>query len=244
LTNSNGTIPNSVTNIGSYAFSGTHLTSFDFPTNIGENIGDGAFSDTLLTNLIIPPSITSIGNGWFGGCAYLTNVTFPDTLTYIGPNAFGGCSSLLSTTIPASVTNVGSFAFYDTVFLNGIYFAGNAPVLGMNAFGGENDGLLYSATLYYLPGTTDWTPTYGGYTDILWNPQAQTGDGFFGVRTNRFGFNITGTSNVMFVVEACTNLAHPVWQPLGTYTLTGSPVYFSDAQWMNWPGRYYRFRSP
>ncbi len=64
------------------------------------------------------------------------------------------------------------------------------------------------------------------------------------MRTNRFGFNITGSSNVMFVVQACTNLANPVWQSVGSYTLTGSPVYFSDPQHTNYPGRFYRFRSP
>ncbi len=71
-----------------------------------------------------------------------------------------------------------------------------------------------------------------------------TGDGFFGGRTNGFGFNITGSSNVMFVVQACTNLSNPVWQALGTYTLTGRPVYFSDPQYTNYPGRFYRFSSP
>ena len=78
---------------------------------------------------------------------------------------------------------------------------------------------------------------------MLWNPQAAN-DGFFGVRTNRFGFNITGSSNVVLVVEACTNLLNPTWQVLGTYTLTGSPSYFSDPQWTNSSARYYRFRSP
>ncbi len=42
----------------------------------------------------------------------------------------------------------------------------------------ETGPFYFSATLYYLPGTTGWSPTYGGNTDILWNPQALTGDGF------------------------------------------------------------------
>jgi hypothetical protein len=65
-----------------------------------------------------------------------------------------------------------------------------------------------------------------------------------GVRTNQFGFNIaeaTGASSVPFVVEACTNLSSPNWQPLATNT--GS-VYFSDPQWTNYPSRFYRIRSP
>jgi alpha-tubulin suppressor-like RCC1 family protein len=66
----------------------------------------------------------------------------------------------------------------------------------------------------------------------------------FGVRTNQFGFNITGTNGLVIVVEACTNLANPTWFPLQTNTLTGDPVYFSDPVWTNYPGRFYRLRSP
>ena len=64
------------------------------------------------------------------------------------------------------------------------------------------------------------------------------------MRTNQFGFNITGTSDLVVVVEACTDLANPVWSPLGTNTLTGDSSYFSDPQWTNYPGRFYRLRSP
>ncbi len=66
----------------------------------------------------------------------------------------------------------------------------------------------------------------------------------FGVRTNQFGFNITGTSGLAVVVEACTNLANPMWFPLQTNTLTGDSFYFSDPEWTNYPARLYRLRSP
>ncbi|MGD0263240.1 MAG: hypothetical protein ABSD29_26035 [Verrucomicrobiota bacterium] len=62
------------------------------------------------------------------------------------------------------------------------------------------------------------------------------------MQANQFGFNITGSSNLVIVVEACTNLDNPVWTPLQTFTLTGSPVYFSDPQWTNYPARFYRLR--
>jgi hypothetical protein len=84
---------------------------------------------------------------------------------------------------------------------------------------------------------------------VLWNPQAQTSDGNFGVRTNHFGFNITGSSNLVIVVEACTNLSNPVWSPVATNTLntfigTNGTSYFSDPRWTNYSRRFYRFRSP
>jgi hypothetical protein len=102
----------------------------------------------------------------------------------------------------------------------------------------------HNATVYYLAGTTDWYTPFGGVPAVLWNPQAQTGDGSFGVLTNQFGFNITGTTNIPIVLEGCEDLASPVWVPLLNCTLTNGSIYFSDPQWANYPARFYRFRSP
>jgi hypothetical protein len=79
---------------------------------------------------------------------------------------------------------------------------------------------------------------------VLWNPRIQTGDGGFGVQSNQFGFNITGTNDFTVVVEACTNLASPDWIPLQTNTLTNGVFYFSDPQWTNFPNRYYGLGFP
>ncbi len=72
----------------------------------------------------------------------------------------------------------------------------------------------------------------------------QISDTNFGVQTNQFGFTITGTSNLVIVVEACTNLVNAVWIPLATNTLTGGSSYFSDPKWTNYPWRFYRLRTP
>ncbi len=45
-------------------------------------------------------------------------------------------------------------------------------------------------------------------------------------------------------VEAATNLASPVWRPVGTNTLTNGSASFSDPGWTNLPRRFYRLRSP
>ena len=101
-----------------------------------------------------------------------------------------------------------------------------------------------NATVYYLPGTTGWDD-FSANTGIpvaLWRPQMQTSDGSFGVRTNQFGFNINWASGMVIVVEACTNLATPVWSPVSTNTLTSGSSYFCDPQWTNYPARFYRLR--
>ena len=102
----------------------------------------------------------------------------------------------------------------------------------------------FYATVYYLPGTTNWAPTFGGLSTMMWNPQVQTHDGHFGVRTNRFGFNITGNNGLTVKVEACTDLAKETWNPVGTNTLGGGLSYFSDPAWAGFPRRFYRLNLP
>jgi hypothetical protein len=83
-----------------------------------------------------------------------------------------------------------------------------------------------------------------GLTTALWLPQVQTQDAAFGVQTNQFGFNIACASGQTVVVEACTDLFNPVWQPVETNTIIAGAAYFSDPQWTNYPSRFYRVRSP
>jgi hypothetical protein len=211
------TVPDSVTSIG--------LNAFYYCTN--------------LTSITIPNSVTSIGDFAFYYCTNLTSITIPNSVISIGYSTFENCYSLTSVTIGSSVTSIGSYAFESCTNLRGAYFQGNAPGIGSYIFYFDNN-----ATVYYLPGTTGWGSTFGGLPTVLWNPQVQTGDASFGVRTNRFGFNIAGSSNLVIVVDACTNLANPIWSPVGTNTLTSSSSYFSDPQWTNYPGRFYRLRSP
>jgi len=237
-----------VTSIGYEAFNACYSLTNAIIGNSVTSIGNYAFEIcTSLTNVIIGNSVTSIGNYAFYDCTSLTSVTIPNSVTSIGTNAFYFCGSLTSVTIGNSVTNIGDLAFNSCAKLTGVYFQGPPPSLGSSVFyvyGGSK------ATVYYLPGTTGWAnfAQLTGLPVVLWNPRAQS-DASFGVLTNRFGFNIIGSSNLVIVVEACTNFTNPVWQPVQTNTLnifigTNGTSYFSDPQWTNYLGRFYRLRSP
>jgi hypothetical protein len=78
----------------------------------------------------------------------------------------------------------------------------------------------------------------------MWNPEIQTGDANFGARGGKFGFNITGTSGLSVIVEACSNLANPVWTPLKTMTLKNGHAYFSEPLSANSTGRFYGIGPP
>ena len=99
---------------------------------------------------------------------------------------------------------------------------------------------------YYLAGTTGWIDfsSNTGVPAAPWNPLIQAGGPEFGVRSNQFGFNVTGPTNIPIVVEASADLAAPVWIPLQTLTLTNGSFYFADSQWTNHTTRYYRISSP
>lgn len=87
-------IPDGVTSVGNYAFSGCFMTSITIPNSVNA-IGKGSFSDcTGLTSLTIPNSVTTIENGAFSGCIGLTSITIPVSVDTIGGAAFGGCSRL------------------------------------------------------------------------------------------------------------------------------------------------------
>ena len=97
-------IPDGVTSICRYAFSGcTSLTSITIPDSVTE-IGGSAFENcSSLTSITIPDSVTSIGIGAFVGCSGLTSIMIPDNVTYIGGAVFADCSSL--TEIKVSTQN-------------------------------------------------------------------------------------------------------------------------------------------
>jgi hypothetical protein len=192
-----------------------------------------------LTNVIIPSSISSIGSGMFEYCQHLTGVALPNSITSIGSYAFYACASLVSITIPSSVTSIGDEAFAECFSLSALYFLGNPPGVGGLIFDDDNAGIVY-----YLPGTTGWGSKFWPWQIALWLPQVQTTNASFGVETNQFGFNINWASGQTVVVEASTNLTNLDWQPVQTNTLTTGTAYFSDPQWMNYPNRFYRLRSP
>ena len=106
-------IPDTVTEIGSYAFyEWRNLENVVMSKKITK-IGESAFWNcSSLTSITIPSSVASIGKDAFWNCGGLTSITISDGVTSIGYEAFFGCSSLTSITIPDSVTSIGNGAFY------------------------------------------------------------------------------------------------------------------------------------
>ena len=135
-------IPDSVTTIGSEAFSGC----------------------SGLTSITIPDSVTSIGNYAFSRCSGLTSITIPDIVTSIGSSAFSGCSSLESITIPfvgakAGVTSSDTYQYpFGYIFGTSSYTGGLATA--QYYYGGSTSSTI-SGT-YYIPSSLKSVTVTGG----------------------------------------------------------------------------------
>jgi hypothetical protein len=64
------------------------------------------------------------------------------------------------------------------------------------------------------------------------------------IARGQFQCEMVGPADTTIVVQTCTNLANPIWIPLVTNTLINGTNYFSDAQWTNYPSRFYRVSVP
>ncbi len=128
------TIPNSVTGVGSDAFSGcSNIENADINSQ-------SALDAISFTNK-------------------LTSIKLGDKITSIASSKFSGCSGLTSVTIPSSVTNIGASAFYGCSGLTEIICEGETPAGSNTIFGeGGEAGKIYVKALLKVP--SQWFKLY------------------------------------------------------------------------------------
>ena len=164
-------IPNSVTSIGSSAFSGCiSLTSVTIPSSV-ITIGKYAFEGcTNLTSVHIsdigawcrikfPDDLFSVLNQsssnplYYAKHLYLNgeevkDLVIPDGVTYIGSSAFCGCEYLTSVTIPNSVTYIGEYAFYNCNDLTSVFISNLSAWCEILFYNYSSNPLFYAKQLY------------------------------------------------------------------------------------------------
>ena len=128
-------IPNSVTSIGTNAFSFcSGLKTVTIPNSV-KSIGDKAFYFCKgLTEVSIPNSVTNIGSSAFEDCTELKTVTIGNSVTDIGDEAFSSCFNLTEVSIPNSVTSIGDEAFYFCTDLKTVTIGNSVKSIGDKAF--------------------------------------------------------------------------------------------------------------
>ena len=140
-------IPNSVTSIGLFAFSGcSGLTSIEIPNSV-TSIGNGVFTRCSgLTSIHVDDNnpkydsrnncnaiIEKETNKLIAGCM---NTHIPNSVTSIVNYAFNGCSGLTSIEIPNSVTSISAYAFNGCSGLTSIEIPNSVTSIGGGAFNG------------------------------------------------------------------------------------------------------------
>ena len=160
-------IPESVTSIGSYAFSGcSSFKNVNFGDNSQlESIGSYAFRGcSSLTSITIPDNVTSIGSDAFYNCSSLTNITIPNSVTSIGSSAFSGCSSLESMTLPfigakAGVTSSDTYQYpLGYIFGTSSYTGGTS----VTQYYYDSSTSSTTSSTYYIPSTLRSITVTGG----------------------------------------------------------------------------------
>lgn len=104
------TIPNGITSIPNYAFSGfAGITSLQI--NKATVIGQYAFAGCRgLTTVTVPQGVTSIRNYSFANCSHLQSISIPASVTYVGTGMLYNCPltdiyASWTTTVPTWETN-------------------------------------------------------------------------------------------------------------------------------------------
>ena len=138
-------IPDTVTDIDSWAFCGcTGLTAINIPSSV-KRIGESAFMDcSSLTSMTIPGSVTSIGPASLCSCASLTSIIVEaDNPNYDSRN---NCNAIIDsntniliagcvkTVIPHGVVEIDEFVFIGCDGLTTINIPNSVTSIGDEAF--------------------------------------------------------------------------------------------------------------
>ena len=151
-------VPDGLTNIGAYAFSGCKMVNFTIPASV-TSIGKYAFNYcSALTAIDIPAGVTTIGRSAFDYCNALASINLPEGLTSIGQRAFAVCKSLATISIPSTVTTLGQYTFAWCYNLQSATIGGGVTTIPQWAF--FNDTLLNTVVLSEGLDTIDYNAFY------------------------------------------------------------------------------------
>lgn len=147
--------------IGDGAFYGlTDLVKVTIPDSVKE-IGDYAFAYSGIESIVIPASVEKLGIGAFAYCYSLSEVVFAEDgkITEIPEGCFNTTYKLKSIALPASVVSIGDYAFGESA-INTLNVIGGSEDTGVfNGEGlsvaviGDNAFALTMFVNVYLPET-------------------------------------------------------------------------------------------
>ena len=130
------TLPDSVTDIGSYTFANTNLKNVVIPENV-ESIGEGCFENcSELETIVINGRILLIGDNAFGGCDKIREIYIADSVKNIGKTSFANCTSLETVYMSRNVVYIPDRCFENCTALSSFIWEADSKLIGKLAFAG------------------------------------------------------------------------------------------------------------
>lgn len=139
----NFVLPQGLTEIGEYAFSGSDIENeITFPAVL-TTIGSYAFRNSKIKAAHMPEGLTTVGKyDVFKNCYFLENATWPSTAATIPYGCFYSCYNLRTFKLPEGVTGIGYDAFYDCSQFN-VRFPSTLERVEYSAFQGTATDSLF-----------------------------------------------------------------------------------------------------
>lgn len=138
-------IPNSVKEIGDYAFDALRCITTSSSYTI----------DNTLTSVVLGTGLEKIGSHAFYFRTKLSSITIPDKCTTIGPYAFGACN-LFTINLGKNITTIGHCAF-----------GGNANVKTINLYATKPPMITGGDVFNAIATKAKHSPTYQGISDLI-----------------------------------------------------------------------------
>lgn len=127
-------VPESVLQIGEYAFAGcSNLGGIILHEGL-EQIGKNAFSGSNFEYLMIPDTVTEIGSRAFVNCDNLEEVVLGDGLERIGGGLFANCDNLEKVYVGSGTKILGDYAFENCRSLREVILPEGLEKIGGRAF--------------------------------------------------------------------------------------------------------------
>ncbi len=132
------TIPDSVKEIGSYAFAFLKAASITIPSSV-EYLGDNAFyfcKSLASIEFAENSKLKTIDDYAFQSCGSLESITIPASVETIGDRAFNQCNALENVTFAenSQLETLGDHLFSDLVNIDRITIPGSVTSVGMKVF--------------------------------------------------------------------------------------------------------------
>ena len=222
------------------------LASMSIPAQIIFNftttLGNGSF--TLNTNNLVYTGDNGTAAGYkdtldslvFLGITY-TNLDFTVYNNSFIVSGRDGFQILVDKSPFNSDARLGITVSGNSSVVNGLSVADLVTVL--SSFDALKTSAYSTLVLYYNP-NPPYQQLFGNVS--AFQMQVPFAMSSAGVRSNHFGFSISGSNGATVIVEVRTNMSNGNWIPVETNTLNGGSSYFKDATWTNQPGQFYRVR--